>query len=558
MSSIVTDSEEATGEKSDFATGINEEDDQDQKDEIDALSSIFPDTIKIEHGRILPTFSLAITVETADVNYKCAFYNYGEKMPIGTCNLTYLTPILLRVSFPTTYPSVVSPLFSLQIEWLSYFQIKKLCTALDEMWTRNGPGAPIVYDWIDFLKNDTIKFLNIEEEFSIGVRGGEKDSAEDLRAKRLARFSKSSKDNGVDNRAISGWRPAFQLRKGEASDIENLMATLMRYDMIMKKKTFLAKAHTCMICWNEKEGKSFTTLACDHSFCTECMEEHAALNIKEGTVDKIVCPDPRCKQPLAPFLIKSLLGDEQYERWERILLQKTLDCMKDVVYCPRKNCNTPVIEESDNLGQCVKCKYAFCTLCFQSWHPGTVCMTAEDKLRALEMRGNRSNMNEFRKKLESLKEQSKTALAMQRMGCKQCPACGCTISKIEGCNKMRCFCGIAFCFVCGESGIDYSHFGDGKCELFSMHEIRRWENQMLNVGVDRYQEEVWRLQARGVNLNEVQQWISCCFCGQRVIKEGKNNHLTCWSCTRHFCFECRKPVRKASQHYGKGKCRQHS
>ena len=50
MSSIVTDSEEATGEKSDFATGINEEDDQDQKDEIDALSSIFPDTIKIEHG----------------------------------------------------------------------------------------------------------------------------------------------------------------------------------------------------------------------------------------------------------------------------------------------------------------------------------------------------------------------------------------------------------------------------------------------------------------------------------------------------------------------------
>ena len=114
MSSIVADSEEATGEKSDFVTGINEEDEQDQRDEIYALSSIFPDTIKIEHGRILPTFSLAITVETADVNYKCAFYNYGEKMPIGTCNLTYLTPILLRVSFPTTYPSIVSPLFSIR------------------------------------------------------------------------------------------------------------------------------------------------------------------------------------------------------------------------------------------------------------------------------------------------------------------------------------------------------------------------------------------------------------------------------------------------------------
>ena len=48
---------------------------------------------------------------------------------------------------------------------------------------------------------------------------------------------------------------------------------------------------------------------------------------------------------------------------------------------------------------------------------------------------------------------------------------------------------------------------------------------MLNVGVDRYQEEVWRLQARGVNLNEAQQSISCCFAGNASSRRGRTTIL---------------------------------
>lgn len=42
------------------------------------------------------------------------------------------------------------------------------------------------------------------------------------------------------------------------------------------------------------------------------------------------------------------------------------------MYCPR--CQVACVEDCDHLAQCERCLYAFCSICCDSWHPGTECL----------------------------------------------------------------------------------------------------------------------------------------------------------------------------------------
>ena len=97
-------------------------------------------------------------------------------------------------------------------------------------------------------------------------------------------------------------------------------------------------------------------------------------------------------------MIKGLLSDEQNLRLENVELERTLNHMMDAVYCPR--CSTICLEDEDNMAQCSKCFFAFCALCNESWHPGTQCLTPEQKLALMRRRmsGSKSNEREFRRR----------------------------------------------------------------------------------------------------------------------------------------------------------------
>lgn len=67
--------------------------------------------------------------------------------------------------------------------------------------------------------------------------------------------------------------------------------------------------------------------------------------------------------------VKLLVGEDEFARYDRLLLQYSLDLMADVVYCPRASCCMAVmLEPNTTMGLCPSCRYAFCTLCKRAYH----------------------------------------------------------------------------------------------------------------------------------------------------------------------------------------------
>lgn len=63
---------------------------------------------------------------------------------------------------------------------------------------------------------------------------------------------------------------------------------------------------------------------------------------------KVLTPLHSCAQ-----LLGQLLSEEEVQRVEDLTLQRALDRMSDLIYCPR--CQAPALEDDDHCTQCPKC-----------------------------------------------------------------------------------------------------------------------------------------------------------------------------------------------------------
>lgn len=461
----------------------------------------------------------------------------------ATINCKFLPNLNLDISLPSSYPSEKAPIFKLNCEWLSVSQLSQLCKQLDEIWKENE-DMPILFTWVEWLSSNLVEFLDIFTEPSTIIV--------------TPIPMQANNEENEDHRAVSMF-----------IDTDNLIYLFLHHNYIEEAKLFRESTQECLICFDEKYGCDFFRLnKCKHHFCAECMTDMCKMHVKEGTIQLLKCPESECEEHVTFDIMQQCLDDTENERLERLMLQRTLDSMQDVIYCPQ--CSQPIItEENDTHAMCLVCKIDYCKLCKDKWHSGK-CLTQEqklnDKLEAHNIK-EKDLMEMTEAEIRTLFRDSNAIINIKKTAIQnkqdeailkfpKCPKCHAPVQRSSGCNKMTCLCGCSFCYICTKEIKGYEHFTNNiSCNL--------WTNE-LNGGIrppPRVRNQIQVQIERIVDLVPEQRKniITCTWCKQRILRTENNNHLKCPLCTRSVCFCCKKGiVGNVTDHFKNSKtCKQH-
>ncbi|KAF7011538.1 hypothetical protein CFC21_025831 [Triticum aestivum] len=383
-----------------------------------------------------------------------------------TCNLDYLPPLVLTCLLPQSYPRKDPPYFTVTAKWMDGSQVCQICEMLDDIWAQL-PGQEVVYQWVEWTRSSSLSHLWIDGKIILGP---------------------GSPAHKSDNRAISRGLP-----------LNYVIPSMLSYSSKKRRKAFLDDLHMCLICLTESNGSNFIQLPCQHLFCATCMETFCRIHVKEGTVFQLVCPGTKCNASIPPYLLKNLLREEEFERWDRLLLDKALGSMSDVVYCPR--CSMACLADEDKNAQCQSCFFTFCSACKDPRHLGRQCLTPEQKLKA----SGKLTVREMVQEMLMIRSLYNDARA--------CPNCRMVISRSEGCNMMYCVnCGKSFCFRCGEAmtASNYNHFS--KCGLFAPQ-----KNDYNTNDLEKRLKELETAE-RVAQMHPLGSTIECPKCRQKIFK----------------------------------------
>jgi len=194
------------------------------------------------------------------------------------------------------------------------------------------------------------------------------------------------------------------------------------------------RAGQCGICM---EFADYLTIVgiCSHAFCHGCLKQYVTLKVKERSAP-LRCCGVGCQEYIDLALVKQVAGKPVADAHERDLAEAAI---QSKVFCPYPNCGAAYdLEDGATQVQCLACHRMFCGSCRVPWHQGLTCeqyTQLPDYLRAPE------------------------DVALLRMARRKqwrpCPGCRNLLSKQDGdCNWMRCICGCAFCFRCGNKYIN--------------------------------------------------------------------------------------------------------
>ena len=195
---------------------------------------------------------------------------------------------------------------------------------------------------------------------------------------------------------------------------------------------FNSQQYECRICEDSfPENQLNICQKCKSSFCSECLYEYAKEVVKNGKV--IGCP--YCFNEYSEDKVMKIFNNSKADREEiksiKALYKKNklkffVLSNPDLVFCPIVNCDGYAKKNKSSLKNKCNNNHEFCIRCGEFWHKSGNCPEDEvvDEL--------------FRN-------------YCQKLRLKECPSCGITTFKRDGCNHITCsYCRQNWCWICEE------------------------------------------------------------------------------------------------------------
>ena len=89
--------------------------------------------------------------------------------------------------------------------------------------------------------------------------------------------------------------------QSEINCVINIFKYLQEFNELEEEKQFNTKVYLCLVCFAEKLGSICMKFPnCNHVYCSECMKEYFRVQIGEGMMNNIVCPNDGCDSRALP------------------------------------------------------------------------------------------------------------------------------------------------------------------------------------------------------------------------------------------------------------------
>lgn len=258
----------------------------------------------------------------------------------------HLPPIQLYVQLPQDYPSSRAPNYHLYVNWLPPWAASLICQHLDEIWKENEQNE-ILFLWLEFLKNELLSHIQVDDTLDVSYLWNLFQNPMDHFQLEVLQWT--------DKRVING---GLYL---------NPLDVLVKYNNMKDFIDFETNFHECGICFGEYSGKTCEKISsCCHIFCRNCLTNFLTVRITDRNVNKIECPATECTVQIQYDQIKRICPANLFDIYEKYLFDYELMSNKNIVHCPRKQCQSLVmLNEGENLASCQVCEYNFCAYCFK-------------------------------------------------------------------------------------------------------------------------------------------------------------------------------------------------